>query len=301
MKYFVYLDNDIIDSIIAQTYKGLITDFSYGETNSNSSEVQNHDESSIDSEVGADLLSILTSKIATHKSNSTGNIKEISLSDNKVVNKILHDASFEIAMKAIMPDIIDDNNSSCNEKLNYGKYVYLKRVFSVIDFDELDILVGEDSLISINKQINNISLDKAIEVGLSSFSVEGQQVAAKRMEAAKNEQNKKVDQQLEYLSSFVRFVKKVMPYDRLLVSYDGYLIPLEDKYFRANTKSFNMKYGGEMRCIGLITNIVGEDAQNNEDYLFSKIQDSINNSLVKILPTREKNLYVVHPIAVYYE
>lgn len=92
-----------------------------------------------------------------------------------------------------------------------------------------------------------------------------------------------------------------MPYKRMLISHDGYLIPLEDDYFRIDPQSLGFKYGGEITCVGMITNIIGEDTNPNDSRnIFATLQFTVNEALRSILPTIEKNLCVVHPIAVYY-
>ena len=92
-----------------------------------------------------------------------------------------------------------------------------------------------------------------------------------------------------------------MLYDRLLISHDGYLVPLDDQYFRINPSSLGFKYGGQMTCVGMVTNIIGESTDpNNEDNFFATIQFTVNEALRSMLPTTKKDLCVLHPIALYY-
>lgn len=82
---------------------------------------------------------------------------------------------------------------------------------------------------------------------------------------------------------------------------DGYLIPLDDQYFRIDPKNLGFKYGGEITCVGMITNIIGVDADScDNNNIFATLQFSVNEVLRTILPTNEKNLCVIHPIAVFY-
>ena len=111
-------------------------------------------------------------------------------------------------------------------------------------------------------------------------------------------QNQEYDDIHDILSMF----SKILPYSRMMLSSDGYLIPLEDRYFRINPENLGFKYGGEITCVGIITNIIGEDTNPNDNKnLFATIQFSVNEILRSILPTKKKNLCIVHPIAVYYE
>ena len=88
----------------------------------------------------------------------------------------------------------------------------------------------------------------------------------------------------------------------MLISSDGYLAPLNDSYFRTDPSSLGFKYGGEMTCVGLITNFIGEDTEpiNIKEDIFTGIQFAVNEILRKILPANKNMICVIHPIAVYY-
>ena len=56
-----------------------------------------------------------------------------------------------------------------------------------------------------------------------------------------------------------------------------------------------------MTCVGMVTNIIGEDTEPfGEVSLFETIQFQANEVLRGMMPTKAKNLCVIHPIAVYY-
>ena len=99
----------------------------------------------------------------------------------------------------------------------------------------------------------------------------------------------------------IRLLKRLIPYKRLLLSKDGYIIPVDDKYFRIDSKCMGFKYGGSITCIGMVTNLIGEDFNpTDNDNVFEKIQFSAHEALRGLLPTKEKNLCVIYPIAIYY-
>lgn len=60
------------------------------------------------------------------------------------------------------------------------------------------------------------------------------------------------------------------------------------------------KHGGYITCIGYITNVIGETSEAMTKNIFSQLQALVNQVLVSMLPTKEKDLFVVHPIALYY-
>ena len=60
-------------------------------------------------------------------------------------------------------------------------------------------------------------------------------------------------------------------------------------------------YGGDITCVGMITNIIGKDTNpEDEKNIFASLQFSVNEALRAILPTKEENICVIHPIAIYY-
>ena len=110
------------------------------------------------------------------------------------------------------------------------------------------------------------------------------------------------DKQFDDIAIIIRALRGLIPYNRMLISNDGYLIPLNTKYFRVDSIDLGFKYGGEITCVGMVTNIIGEDTNPNDDKnIFATIQFTANEVLRSILPTNQNNLCVVHPIAIYYE
>lgn len=109
------------------------------------------------------------------------------------------------------------------------------------------------------------------------------------------------DKQYNDFAAIIRALRGLIPYNRMLISHDGYLIPLDDKYFRIDPSNLGFKYGGEITCVGMITNIIGEStAPADHKNIFATIQYMANEALRKLLPTIESNLCIIHPIAVYY-
>ena len=110
------------------------------------------------------------------------------------------------------------------------------------------------------------------------------------------------NKQYEEIASIIKALRSFIPYDRLLVSNDGYLIPLDDKYFRVDPKYLGFKYGGEITCVGMVTNMIEKETNSvDSTNIFATIQHTANGILRILLPTVQQKIYIVHPIAVYYE
>lgn len=263
MKQFIYLDTDIVNSIIAQTDNGLINDIKMEEGNISTKSENNTISTDVNGGVKGGLFNIVNAEAKINLGAKIGKDKDISNTTRQIIEKSLHDATFDMAYEYMQAQkiIIGDNAND-----DYGKYVELTRVFDFVDLDYLGGLFSKNNLIDY--------LKKAI-----------------------NKQNKEYDN----VSDIINVFKQMIPYSRMLISNDGYLIPLDEKYFRVNPTSVGFMYGGDITCVGMITNIIGKDTDPNDDKnIFATLQFSINEALRSILPTKEENICIIHPIAIYY-
>lgn len=109
------------------------------------------------------------------------------------------------------------------------------------------------------------------------------------------------NEEFDEIAVIIKALRGLIPYNRMLISNDGYLVPLNTKYFRVDPVDLGFKYGGEITCVGMITNIMGEDTNpNNDKNVFATLQFTANEVLRSMLPTEQNNLCIIHPIAIYY-
>ena len=301
MRHFIYLDHDLVDSIIAQENKGLVTGLSENQEKQHEENVSGSIKADVNPELKAGLTSILSGKISANIEGAMGEEAGIVTSNSKVVTKILHDAAFDIAFSAISPKTIGESESVDG----HGKYVLLKRLFTIVDFDELESLFGKDGLLDFKKNLDESEAEKIVSKKIDELSANLTRDKLKsessklrhKMDQALKENNKQYDD----MAQMVRLLRKIVPYDRMLCSNDGYIIPLDDQYFRTNAKNLAFKYGGEIICVGLLTNIIRNDSESNDDNVFSSLQNSINSALIDMLPAAGTEIYIIQPIAIYYE
>ena len=82
---------------------------------------------------------------------------------------------------------------------------------------------------------------------------------------------------------------------------DNFFIATSDEFFRDKPEMIGFKYGGEISFVGYITNKVTND--NNEvpnKVALSSIKNIANSVILNVLGNG-KDIYIVHPIAIYYE
>lgn len=296
MKQFIYLDTDIVNSIIAQRQKGIVVQQTIENEEGASSTKSREGKASVEGRMSSGLLKLFD---ITGSAEGGLNATDISSSSARnVVEKILHDAAFDIAYDCIKPHIIETGNQEYDEE---GNYILIRRVFDFVDLDYFDELFSEDGLISFIRDEEEKAIRErvdAIKTGNREQMRENKKERDKSVNALIKENNSKYDEG----TKAIKALRSIIPYTRMLISYDGYLVPLEDEYFRINPRNLGFKYGGEISCVGMITNIIGEDADPcDANNIFATLQHYASEALRSILPTREKNLCVIHPIAIYYD
>ena len=298
MKQFIYLDTDIVSSIIAQAEKGYITQ----QTIENGTETtQIEDErvtGSIETSASGGFLKFLQAEV---KASLTGELQSGNSSQSsakELKEKILHDAAFDIAYGYITPSVVNPGNQNSDEE---GKYLEIKRVFDFIDFDYLEGLFQKDGVIDFIKKTNAEKIEEGAGQITAGYSREQLRKAGNSIKSelkkAINISNKQYDDTALIIKAF----RGLIPYSRIMLSHDGYLIPLDDKFFRIDPSNLGFKYGGELTCVGMVTNIIGESTDPGDSKnIFATLQFTANEALRKILPSTESDLCVIHPIAVYY-
>lgn len=301
MKQFIYLDTDITNSIVAQHDQGLINNIEM-----QNGKVDNKNESSSISSatkggINGGLLGIFNAeakvKLESEKNKDIGSSSSI----QEIIEKTFHDSIFDKAYKYLKEQEILDgakDNEGCRTKINdeYGEYVELKRVFEFIDLNYLEELFSKNGVMDLVSKIENEKLTKDLEKDLNR--------AQRRMEKdiTKNKINESSKKANKDTFDIIHALNSLIPYGRMLISSDGYLIPMEEKYFRINPKGIGFMYGGDVTCVGMITNIIGTNIEPTaDDNIFAQIQYGINELVKSILPTKKDDICVIHPIAIYYE
>lgn len=298
MKQFLYLDTDIVNSIIAQAEKGLVTSTSNEKEVSDTEEKTSSSTIATTGKIGGSLL-----KLVKAEADITGELESVengatTYASREIVAKTLHDAAFDIACSKIPLAIVSMGDQSHDET---GNYVELTRVFDFVDFDYLEGLFATDGVIEFVKKSAAEQIEAKAEEIKAETNREQLRKSGNNFKAEVKKLIATSNKQYDDIAKIIKVMRSMIPYSRMLISSDGYLIPLSDKYFRVDYSDIGFKYGGEITCVGMITNIIGEDcAPCDENNIFATLQHTSNEILRNLLPTKEKNICVIHPIAIYY-
>lgn len=298
MKQFLYLDTDIVNSIIAQSERGLVKEQSEeNESNkSNDMRISGSVEASGVSE--GSFLKLAKAEASLSLSGELGKEYISGSASREIISKVLHDAAFDIAYTYIQPQkyVVGKNNTD-----KYGDYVELTRVFDFIDIDYLENLFSPNGLVDFLKKNSKEKIETEVGKVASAGNREQLRASGKTIKTELKKLIADSNKQYDDIHDIIVAFRQLVPYTRMLISRDGYLIPMDDNYFRINPNNFGFKYGGEITCVGMITNIIGTDtSQRDPNNIFATLQFTANNALRTILPTDASNLYMIHPIAVFY-
>ena len=298
MKQFLYLDTNIVNSIIAQAEKGLVTSTSNEKEVSDTEETTSSSTVATTGKIGGSLL-----KLVKAEADITGELEGVengatTYASREIVAKTLHDAAFDIACSKIPLAIVSMGDQSHDET---GNYVELTRVFDFVDFDYLEGLFATDGVIEFVKKSAAEQIEAKAEEIKAETNREQLRKSGNNFKAEVKKLIATSNKQYDDIAKIIKVMRSMIPYSRMLISSDGYLIPLSDKYFRVDYSDIGFKYGGEITCVGMITNIIGEDCDPcDENNIFATLQHTSNEILRSLLPTKEKNICVIHPIAIYY-
>lgn len=298
MKQFLYLDTDIVNSIIAQAEKGLVTSTSNEKEVTDTEETTTSPTSTTAEKLGGSLLKLVKAEADIASELDAVENGSTTYASREIVAKTLHDAAFDIACAKISLITVKQGDQSNDET---GNYVQLTRVFDFVDFDYLEGLFSTDGVIDFIKKSEASQIEAKAEEMKAGTNREQLRKAGNNFKAEVKKLIATNNKQYDDISNIIKLMRNLIPYSRMLISRDGYLVPLSDKYFRVDYSDIGFKYGGNITCVGMITNIIGEDCdpcdQNN---IFATLQHTSNEILRSLLPTKEKNICVIHPIAIYY-
>lgn len=147
MKQFLYLDKDLVGSIVAQAEKGLITEISNeteelkGNTSKNVGQVETN------GKIGGNIWKLVKAEAALNIEGEIEKEKVNNFATKEMVVKTMHDAAFDIAYDYIKPIYVIDD-----EVYTYGDYIEVNRKFEFVDMQYLEGLFSKDGLIDFLKK-----------------------------------------------------------------------------------------------------------------------------------------------------
>lgn len=299
MKRFIYLDTNELNSYIAQIYNGLTT------SKEEEKEQSNEKNSEIGTEIGAkgNVSGGIKSFLSLQGDIETGVSAKIDASNTQTIRdietKVIHDETFD---KFI--NFIEKNNLIVKENYKVGNFIKHKSSFEVFDLNFFTDWFVKGGFVDFLKNNNEKELRKKAKEEidkLSNSKAKNIKNSPQSIEKIIKEQMKEFSEQYDYIEEVINALKSLLPYEKIIMS-DDFFIATSDEFFRDKPEMIGFKYGGEISFVGYITNKVTYDNDNKvpNDIPLSSIKNLANNAILNVLG-KGKDIYIVHPIAIYYE
>lgn len=296
MKQFIYLDTDMVNSIIAQKEKGLLLEQVREQEHTSGNESKKSGNIDIEGSISGGFLKFVQAQADLSGSGGLESSKHTQTVLKEIATKTLHDAAFDVAYEQIKDDC------ASNEDKHAGSFIKIDGAFEFVDLLYLENLFSENGVLSFFKKGQQAEIEQQFTQNSINAPTSSKKLTSEEKRQRK-QQLDAIDTQYNEIRDTVNTVRKIIPYDRMLVS-DGYMIPLENKYFRDNPETMGFKHGGNVTCVGYITNVlkVGDSLEDNagNQSIFTMLQNMVNQVLTSIIEVNGENLFVIHPIAIYY-
>lgn len=182
----------------------------------------------ISSKLGGSLV-----KLAKAEANLSGSLESVeggvsTSTSREIISKTMHDAAFDIAYSYISPKKILSGNQQVD---NTGIYIEMIREFNFVDFDYLEGLFEKGGIIDFIKKNTAEQIEAEAEKIKEGYNREQLRKAEVNFKAKIKEAIAISNKQYDDIAIIIRALRGLIPYNRMLISNDGYLIPLNTKVF----------------------------------------------------------------------
>ena len=292
MRRFIYLDTDTLNSYLAQIFDGLIQSQEMEKTAGKKKEKQNHFGSNLGSQIAFKLFGkgIDANAQATYEHLKTV-ANDAMVRD--VQTKIMHDNAFDEFASYL-------SENGLLSGANIGNFISVEDEFYIFDIAFFQKMFAEGGFVSELKEIQKVSIQKEAEQQVQGLN-RGQQrskTLQKQVRDIVDAATSKNEEEYKPAEALINMLASIIPYPQILC-ISNYLVVLNEKYLRDNISTAAFKYGGKVKVVGYITNKVMAQS-NTHTSAFAEIGASIN-ALMKIFFENADEMFVVHPVAIYYD
>ena len=298
MKRFIYLDTDELNSYIAQIYNGLSVEKQEMKEKSKNTKKENESTLGTKLNIGMKIKSLFNLQGEVNTKISEKDLKEKSEVIKDIEKKIIHDESFDNFLY-----YLEKEKMLKKREYKVGDFIKSNSDFKIFDLNYFLRLFEKNGFIDYLNTINKQNIQKTIEEEKSKLNRE--QRRENKDEIAKIEKQAEdavKGQEDEYtnIKNIIEVIKSIMPYEKIIL-VDQFFLATDDKYFRDNPEMLGFKYGGEISFVGYITNIVDKKEETSSEGIdaLTEFKKLVNSTILNLISNRE--ILVVHPIAIYYE
>lgn len=317
MKEILYLDTDLMNSILAQLDEGLINSFSLEESNQES-ETEGQQSlrgksAGIDAQISADTGIFggggvkIGTRLGGNGTESTNESKTILEGQKDILNKAFHDYALDILLNKLNDsDSIKDNKNSLLE----GDLYKGESPYKFYDFELLKNILDVDSIgkiMSFNTDEDDLKEAKRIVSKASPNSKERGKLTWATQLVKEHEERKPIltlFKQMELMSGY--FSNSLR--DLSLIKANNFLAIIKKQHLRESPESLSLRPDNS-RSVKYLFRIIGKkdkvfDGLEVEELPiadFNEIPNMIFDIMLGSFDIIKKGDYLVTPIAIYYE
>lgn len=294
MRRFIYLDTETLNSYLAQLFDGLTKEQEVETSKGKTNERQNRFGSNIAGQIALKLFGkgVDATAQATYEHLKTVANEEMV---RDVQTKIMHDNAFDqFVLHLQEKSLLQDTD------IQIGNFVSVEDDFYIFDISFYQKLFSKDGFVGMLEEIQKQNTQKEVAQKYGELPRDqrrNKDVKDKVAEIVDDATSKSHDG-YDAMRKMVDMLAAIIPYPQVLC-IRNFMVILDEKWMRDDLSTAAFKYGGKIKVMGYVTNKVNAQA-NTPVSVFAGIGDSIN-TLMKIFFENTDEMYIVHPVAIYYD
>jgi hypothetical protein len=314
------MDTEFLNSFIAQTYDGLVTETSMesaeGVYEDSILEQGENSNSFIEGRFKTgelDIPLILKSpsgELVTRIQPGTYSSEKVTLSQTEsgkeIISKKLHDNALSKFEDFLYEnEILKEDNSTVVE----GDFIKIKSEFQIVDFSYLENIINPEKLTEFThlESLENIkNVENQFKAAQKSELKNHLKNQLKLLKSKVDDEIKSFKEQLQIIKSAIEYIQDILP-SSSFIKMKNILLPLKEEFLRGSSKDIVFKYGGkntnvDLTLVGKVTKKITETELPKFDNHFEFYQFSeLINYVLSSMNILNKGDYIVSPISLYFE
>ena len=294
MRRFIYLDTDTLNSYLAQIFDGLTREREVETSKGKTTEKQNSFRTNLAGQIALKLFGkgVDATAQATYE-----HLKTVANEDmvRDVQTKIMHDNAFDQFVSHLREkDLLRESD------MQIGNFVSIEDEFYIFDITFYQRLFDEKGFVGLLEGIQKQKIQKEADQKFETLPRKQRRSKDTKdwIDKLVEDANTKTHEEYDDARKILEMLAAIIPYPRVLC-INNFMVILDEKYMRDNLSTAAFKYGGKIKVLGYITNKI--TAQSNTlGSVFAGVGNSIN-AVMKILYPNTDEMYIVHPVAIYYD
>lgn len=294
MRRFIYLDTDTLNSYLAQIFDGLIQEREVETSKGKTTEKQNRFGTNLAGQIALKLFGkgVDATAQATYE-----HLKTVANEDmvRDVQTKIMHDNAFDQFVSHLREkDLLRETD------IQIGNFVSIEDEFYIFDITFYQKLFDEKGFVGLLEGIQKQKIQKEADQKFETLPRKQRRSKDTKdwIDKLVEDANAKTHEEYDAARKILEMLAAIIPYPQVLC-INNFMVILDEKYMRDNLSTAAFKYGGKIKVLGYITNKI-TDQTNALGSVFAGVGNSIN-AVMKIFYPNTDEMYIVHPVAIYYD